>query len=733
MVISQSTSPLPPQNNSLKYSGSASSWFGKLAGFLTLVSLAFFSMTAHAADCEPGERGTFNPSDGTFTRDAAGPDYRTRCAGDQTDGVNIEKIEAAINHANADAEPNAIRYHVIDIDAANDQSRISLNFDRDVPYDAGVNAAEVFAITGDIKHSVDDTSVVELWSYDGDTATPIHTLRVESWANLETNGQGSRAVGLYDDSGDNVGRLVFVNRGSILTTGDHFIRPATSMYRNRRSEGVLVGTYGGDAEVINETGATVTTRGTGARGINVYTEGEGSTGKATAVNRGTVTTGGGVFHNTDPDNLGLYEAHGITAYSENDDAEVRNEAGGMVATSGAGAIGIRASVGGAGKATVVNHGTVTTTGDYYDAGTRGHRWANGIHVYSISGEAEATNERSGIVSTSGDEAFGMSVSTDYDGRLPTAAKKMTVINRGTVTTRGNRAIGVGAFDGNTVNSESTPQPATVYALNEGTVTTEGMDASGVAAYGRMGHNVGGLYHGYGTAVAENRGTITVSGDSDWVVGDPSTSDYNGSIGLAAGFTYRNHPLGNGGDVTVINKGTIRSTGMRGMGLWAGTRGSGKASVMVENGIVEAGSASPAAKFGIGIHALANVDTTTADTNEDVDVEITVSDSTITAHSAAADDPNTAGYFPESSGVGISGDTMSGSTGHIYTRITDSTVTADTAIQFRNGRATLELAHSTINGDIVFDPDGTISMTTTGNRARGRRECQRPVESVGYHH
>ena len=169
----------------------------------------------------------------------------------------------------------------------------------------------------------------------------------------------------------------------------------------------------------------------------------------------------------------------------------------MVATSGAGAIGIAAWVGGAGKATVVNHGTVTTTGDYYDAGAQVWRRATGIQAYSTSGEAEATNKRSGIVSTSGDEASGVVASTDYDGRLPTAAKKTTAINRGTVTTRGSGAYGMGAFDGNTVNSESTPHPATVYALNEGTVTTEGMDAPGVAAYGRMGHNVGGLYHGYG--------------------------------------------------------------------------------------------------------------------------------------------------------------------------------------------------------------------------------------------
>ena len=212
-----------PLHNSLKFPGSASSWFGKLAGFLILVSLAFFSMTAHAADCEPGERGTFNPSDGTFARDTAGQDYRVRCTGDQTDGVNFFDLD----HENADAEPDPLRYFVIDIDAANDQSRISLNFDGDVPHDAGVNEAEVFAITGDIRDSADDTPVVSSCGpMTEGTATPIHTLRVESWANLETHGQGSRAVGLYDESGDNVGRIVFVNRGSILTTGDHFIRPA---------------------------------------------------------------------------------------------------------------------------------------------------------------------------------------------------------------------------------------------------------------------------------------------------------------------------------------------------------------------------------------------------------------------------------------------------------------------------------------------------------------------------
>ncbi len=705
----------PPPNNSLKYSGSASSWFGKLAGFLTVISLGFFSMTANAADCEPGERGTFNPSDGTFARDAVGPDYRVRCAGDQTDRVNIEKIIAAESHENADGKMDRIRYYVIDLDATDDQSEISLNLNR------VVNLPEVFAITGDIKHSDDDRVLVGM-SYDRDALTPIDSLRVESWANLETHGQGARAVALYDDAGDHAGRTVFVNRGSILTTGDHFIRPQERMYRNRRSDGAAVSLIKGDAEVINEVDATITTRGTGAKGIQVNVEG---TGKATAVNRGTVRTEGEVFHNTDPDNSGLYSADGITASSENGDAEVRNEAGGSVATTGTGARGIRASVEGTGKATAVNHGTVTTTGDHYVVGPEDWRRAYGILAYSASGEAEATNERSGIVSTSG----GVVASTDYDGR-PAAAKKATAINRGMVTTRGGGAYGVGAFDGNTVNSESSPHPATIYALNEGTVTTLGKDATGVAAYGRMGHKVGELYHGYGTAVAENRGTITVSGDSAWVVGDPSTNGNDGSIGLEAGFYYGNNPPGNGGDATVINPGTVRSTGTRGIGLFVGTRGSGKASVRVENGIVEAGSASPAAKFGIGIHALANVGTTTADTNEDVDVEITVSDSTITAHSAAADDRDTAGYFPESSGVGIFGDTGSGATGHIRTRITGSTVTADTALRFRNGRATLALEHSKINGDIHFDPAGTVSMTTSGDRRVGGGSVNDRLNVVG---
>ena len=56
-------------------------------------------------------------------------------------------------------------------------------------------------LLGDIRGSTDDGRVIGMWSYalDGITPTPIHSLRVESWANLETHGQGARAVrGAWD-------------------------------------------------------------------------------------------------------------------------------------------------------------------------------------------------------------------------------------------------------------------------------------------------------------------------------------------------------------------------------------------------------------------------------------------------------------------------------------------------------------------------------------------------------
>ncbi len=558
---------------------------------MAAISLAFFYTTASAGECEPGERGTFNVADQTFTRDANGSDYRVRCAGDQTDGLNRRDILSAEEQPNSDEPPQTdFRYYVVDIDADNDLTRFSLNIhDDEGPWGSIEGTPDTIVLTGDVEYPLNDGSAVGIWSYDNDEATPIHALRAESWADIKTTGNGGRGVAIYDNAEDSsVGSRVFVNRGSILTTGDEYIRPADRDFRNRRADGLVLGVENNDADIeaINETGATITTRGRGARGIQVGVD--AGSGNVTAVNRGTIRTEGDIFHNPDPNNRGTYRANGISAYTDGDgEVEVRNEAGGIVTTTGSGSIGLSAASEGtsAGTATVVNHGTVINEGDIHEIEPNTFRWALGMSAYAENGgDATATNESSGIVTVSGVRGLGL----DAD------------------------------------------------------------------AYG-------------------------------------------------------------GGDATAINKGAIRATGAGGTGIVVITDG-GKASARVENGIVVAGSAGT--NYGFGIYADNRGGATGGDTNDDVDVDITISDSTITAHSAATDDPSTPNVS-EDSGVGIWGDTSGdGSMGHINTVIKKSTITADRAIRFNDGRATVKVEESTINGDIIFDPITTISTTTPGHRDTG---------------
>ena len=132
------------------------------------------------------------------------------------------------------------------------------------------------------------------------------------------------------------------------------------------------------------------------------------------------------------------------------------------------------------------------------------------------------------------------------------------------------------------------------------------------------------------------------------------------------------------------------TGRRGVGLGVDTYGTGNAKVEMTGGSVKAGTneaefgISIITEFGIGIKATANTDTTSDDVGDDVDVEIDVIRSEITAYSANLDDASTTDY-DESSGIGIFADAGSDANGHIVTRIERSTITADTAMKFVDGR------------------------------------------------
>ena len=343
-------------------------------------------------------------------------------------------------------------------------TNISLNLNPDEvdepPFGEASDDPETVVIFGDITTTTQDKTGFKIESYDGNSATPITTLKVESWADITTSGVAARGVTIYNDAGEAGSRIVFINHGEIETRGDGFADlnreyPA----RRARARAIAVGTLDGDAEVINESDGVVKTSGTGARGIQVDVD---RMGTAKVTNRGSVTTTGGGFSHTGTNPV-VSGADGVTAHSELGDAEGTNE--GTIDTTGHGARGMRiASNGagaGAGTATATNRGRVTTRGDDYEGQS-----ADGVTASSSTGAATAINENGGTITTEGvDSARGLyAVSTGGGGSARAE-------NSGTISTRGTEAHGLIAVtsDGSTV------------AENRGDVTTTGESAHGVLA------------------------------------------------------------------------------------------------------------------------------------------------------------------------------------------------------------------------------------------------------------
>ena len=317
--------------------------------------------------------------------------------------------------------------------------------------------------------------------------------------------------------------------------------------------------------------------------------------------------------------------------------------------------------------------------------------------YQTGGGGSARAENSGTISTEGTEAHALFAVTS-DGST-------VVENRGDVTTIGEDAHGVLAV---ALGGGTDTAPAEVSSLNESgaTVTVGGDSANGVISFIKVTGN--GITNSFGNVTAVNRGTVDVTG---------GTQNDDHTFGVAAGYYVdaddTETMIGNSGNAKVENSGDVTVTGRRGVGLGVFTYGTGNADVEMTGGSVTAGT--NGTNFGIGIQAIADTDTTTDDVDDDVDVLIIVAGgSEITAYSAEQDEISTTDY-DESSGIGIfadAGDEDDDANGRIVTHINRSTITADTAMQFVNGRTLLEMEYSTVTGDIEFDEDGDTAVATS---------------------
>ena len=343
----------------------------------------------------------------------------------------------------------------------------------------------------------------------------------------------------------------------------------------------------GDGSTVNTLGGYATEYG-GNAGIVVTGD------DATVINRGTVLTGYG--SNDYESDIYFDGHHGIAVYANEGDATVENTATGIIGTVADRSFGIYAVSdwdSPYNQTDVVNAGSISTTGDgshaisaegkYVDVSNTGLIFtggddahgiyasakydtyvfnsgeietegddSDGIHAvsngfFADSGDIEVVIAESGIITTSGESAFGVSVSADDYG---------SVRNAGTIVTTGDDATGV-YLDGDTV-----------YLNNTGSIKTYGEDAEAVDARSgsrptttiinsgtiyAYGESSGGVEASGPTVVVKNLETGFIGSESDVAVDVDDTDDgrvYNygeivGSVDVyAADYAY----LLNDGDI-----------------------------------------------------------------------------------------------------------------------------------------------------------------------------------------
>ena len=445
---------------------------------------------AHAATCQPAQRGTLNANN-TFIRGrtARHNDYRVICRGDGSGReVTVDHLYAAGRQPNADSfEDNLWGRLVLQLSGVH----LSAVVEEFPLYLEGLPRGGL-VVLGTAGGTSGWNAGIDIHVYEelsGD-------LNIDSYATIRTT-QGARGinVAVYDE-GHHYGHLRVRNFGSIGTTG------GGAAHEGRIGRGVIASSRGGVVEVVNESGASIVTRGPAGRGITA-----GSVGSvATAINRGTITTHGHRYHNR--------SAEGVSAFAQWDNttrgggiARAANEAGGTVTTHGHGAIGVFAHAGSGGNAgtaaIATNAGRITTRGNAESAGG-----ADGVAAFSEGGLARATNEGRGMIRTYGPAAIGVEALNAF------ATGSAEVENWGSITTSGHQA---GSWKAVGINSESTYNDA--YAVNHkgAAISTTGRGARGVVVYTRHG--------GPGeSAVAINRGTVTTRGNAFHTSGSTDTAD-----------------------------------------------------------------------------------------------------------------------------------------------------------------------------------------------------------------
>ena len=674
------------------------------------------------------ERGIIN-SDNAFTKSITGTDFKITCAGALSQDLTNESIESVLDSMGGLQE--GVSKVIIDVSGVTSE-----NHGINIVSDAGLTI-----LTGQLTNdaSVKDGFAVTFRGEDPATnAGKVYAINVENRADITVKGEGRRGIRATHEYTD--GNVNLVNYGRVTTEGDAFSRDPGQMYRDRRTNAVegIIDSANGDITVTNEVGATIHTKGSGARGIHAWT---GGTGTVEVHNKGVVITEGGIFKGVKYE----LDSRAINAGSTNGNAKAVNHEGGTITTGiadddtgkGEESHGVRAysdADDGQSEAVAENHGTITTHGKEargVSSSTCATQKCRETSDPTSESAGTAISKNTGTITTHGQTARALMASSQGSN-----AGNVSVENSasGTITTHGEHGDGMVAWSIDNERSDSQ-----ISVTNEGTVITNGASSEGVYAYYLIYSEED--KDAPGQATATNRGQITVKGDNTGgTIGSNST-------GLAAGYWINtNTDFGviggdilNSGDATVENHGSIIASGTKATGMLAEAFGDGN--VTIKNyGSVVAGTmadadATPvvAGKFGVGIYGEAVTDSTTDDDADDVDVMILVSGSggSVLAYGADSDDQS-ADDYDESKGIAILADSggMNSSdayTGHsrvdIYNGARVEAFGANGehghAVMFKGGKGALNLVNSSLVGNISFtdgvhDDVFTIEQASSGS-------------------
>ena len=337
----------------------------------------------------------------------------------------------------------------------------------------------------------------------------------EEDATIRTNGVAAR--GLSVRNYDHTGRADAENWGSITTSG------GAASYGT--AKGIYARSDHNTAYAVNHVGATVTTSGAGAEGIQVFSRNGSADEIAMARNRGTITTTGNGF---EYDEGSVAEATGMAVYSRAEaPAVAENAYTGVIVTRGTGARGVRAEAyRGGGTATARNQGRITTHGDPFQVdleGTENDSWRSAIAMRSYARYSDATsiNEVGGVIETHGDVAWGIEAQSSGGGTA-------TAVNRGRVTTRGASADDLPGDVGRTLGARGISAYSRHGSARAGNDTTGRVDTHGKRAFGVFAESEADGGRTSGTVEVVNRGQVHTRGwNADGVVAIalyPGTAD-----------------------------------------------------------------------------------------------------------------------------------------------------------------------------------------------------------------